>query len=78
MNLIEELANRKYLEALRQPKFDKSLENLLDRYSDLITEYLVYGDGLAKIIDKAQAEHNCILIRPGYAGRYQILVWKEL
>ena len=73
--IAEQLAYIKYLEVLRLPKLEKSVNRLIDKYADLMTEYHVAESELLPLIERSSQERLNMLILREYLG-YLVLVWK--
>jgi len=54
--LAEQLAQIKYLEALNLPKLDKSVERLINKYADLMTEYHIDESKLLPFVERSSQE----------------------
>ena len=73
--MINQLERREYLEALMRPKFEKSLESLLNKYSYLQTDY--HPQTLEELLDifkRALEEGNSVIIQPEYLGWF-VTLW---
>jgi len=73
--LAEQLAQIKYLEALNLPKLDKSVERLINKYADLMTEYHIDESKLLPFVERSSQEGLNMIILEEYLG-YLVLVWK--
>ena len=73
--IAEQLAHIKYLEVLGLPKLEKSVNRLIDKYADLMTEYHVAESELLPLIERSSQERLNMLILREYLG-YLVLVWK--
>ena len=75
-NIKEQLAEREYLEALARPKLDSSIERLVNKYGDIMTEYHVTTiDELKGVIERVYNERLDMIILREYCG-YVVEVWK--
>ena len=73
--IAEQLAQVRYLEALELSKLEKSVNRLINKYTNLMTEYHVAESELLPFIKRSSQERlNMIIIRE-YLG-YLVLVWR--
>lgn len=73
-----DLEDVRYLEALLLPKFEKSLERLMNRkeYETLLVCHHTDSEGLIPLVDKATTEGNAVIIQREYCG-YRVIVWRN-
>ena len=73
--LVEQLAQIKYLDILNLPKLEKSVERLINKYANLMTEYHVDESRLLPLVERSSQEGLNMIILEEYLG-YLVLVWK--
>lgn len=76
MSLQEQIAEMRYNEALLKPKMEKSLDNLIARYGELITAYHVTTlPELLGLVEDAYRENDELIIQRE-SGGYFVAVFK--
>ena len=78
MDKIKELVeNRNYIEALLEPKLERSLANFLNKYESIMTGHHVHNiSELIALTEQACLEGNDLIIQPEYCG-YLVMVWRN-
>ena len=67
----------KYIEALSLPRLDRSIDRLVTKHWNIMTDYHITSLGSAlDLVKKAMEEGNSVLIRHDFIG-YYIEVWKD-
>lgn len=73
-----EIEALRYDEAVKLPKFKKSLDRLLNEraYEFILSTHSITQEELPRFIEKAISEGNAILIQREYCG-YMVILWKD-